>query len=117
MINSIESVAAGSDKPWFSIGAGFASVGMVALGIATFNLHLPDWANAAGAFACYGILLFCVLRGHFEDHRRTNIYLEYLRSLDVSILKSASRLSAISARSRAEVHRFLNTHHAGWSAQ
>ena len=116
MINSIESISAGRNKPWFSIGAGIATVGMITLGVVTFRLHLPDWVNAVASMACYGILLSCVLRGHFQDHHHVTLYTEYLRSLDVAILKETSALSAISARSRAEVANFLNAHHAGWSA-
>jgi hypothetical protein len=117
MINGIESVAAGSNNRWSTIGVAVAAVGVATLGVATFYLRFPDWANEVGVMGCYAILLFGVLRGHFEDHHCVKQYHEYLRSLDVAVLKKASALAAISERSRAEVTRFLNTYHVDWSAQ
>jgi hypothetical protein len=117
MINGIETVASGNNRPWFTICASIAAAGIVTLGVVTFYLRLPDWANELGAVSCYLILLFGVLKGHFQDHRRVTQYHEYLRSLDVAVLKKASAFTTISERSRAEVRKFLNTHHVGWSTQ
>jgi hypothetical protein len=116
MIKDFESVSAGHNKPWLLIGAGIATIGMITLGAVTFRLYLPEWVIGVACMVCAGILLSSVVKGHCQDHHQVTLYTEYLRSLDVAILKETSIFSAISVRSRVEIARFLIAHHICWTA-